>query len=806
MIKKTLKLTLSALLLGAGVMAFAQNQANVIQLGNNGGTTTWKDFAEVINGTAKPTVEVGDTAAWSKVKLELDTLNAAQKAFDDQQLKVDAAQEDYDTENGKIKGLEDALARVQPQTRIPKYSDYDWFNSQRSDYNKVLDYVTNGTGSEPNITYFLTAGLIKALYLSFDGETPVYPVKTVNAENIVTAEWKTVTISEFYTSVIESTTKVSSVKVFMGFAEGSTSDAPKYNYTVGTYGYMSVSGFTSSEKEGMFDAIATTFETMAMQDASATPVPTQAYITAQTNLENQEKVVAAKLATLNAEKKTLATLQKALDNANADVETAKAAYKKQMDDIATAQSNALTAYQNVTLTGNVVADTPITAADFKGTIDGAGYVITTTSQTALFKKFTGQLSNAAVNGTFAGSLVGATFDNVAFWDGSEGRFYNEKGTETDYTTIGSLGFAARKKFGVDFTDKGLLTKLTTESKVYSLSVYNGPNNTPQQNFVVWNSEKNSMTGQTPTGAIGAVTIPTNNFAKSATDDVPAIPNVYYTAQGGNNICAKVVINGDKVNKEPIPNFYCPEDITATELTYNRTFNEGMNSVCLPFVLTKTDKIDALCTYDRETEQGFVFTYVQDEVAANTPMLMKPTAAMNGMELSNVQLNRTNSTQITEATGNEQTKSACFGTFKRITSGQFAGGSTANSVWGLNKGEFQLAGTTATFSPFRIGIVSYANPSNAPRRIIIKNEEGTDITDIIMGGGESGVNDLQETAAFSVEGGQGEIVITSDADFGNAAVYTIDGKVVATANVVAGTNTIDVQKGLYIVMGQKVMVK
>ena len=494
--------------------------------------------------------------------------------------------------------------------------------------------------------------------------------------------------------------------------------------------------------------------------------------------------------------------QQEVKDAEADLKTAQAA----------ADSNAFNNYKSIQLTNNIEVTSSITE-NFDGTINGNNNVITVKGVASVFNdRFYGHLYNAAINGKFAQSINGASFDNVAVNAGNNSfRFYDEDGKlNNDIKSLGQLGFIARSLFGVNDNFTALVT-LDDYTKVYSVSVYNGPNNTAQQNYVTCNKDKEMF------GKDGQVTIPVNNFAKSATDDIASlkIPNVYYVVDG-NNECANVVIEGEKVGEgddKAYKSFYCPEDIKATSLTLNRSLKAGMNSVCLPFVLNRAyGGINAVCTYNQETKDGFVFTFIEGNVPANTPVLLFADNAISEISLSDIQINATDASQITKPTVSKTGKSACYGTFKSVLAGEFEGQTSAESVYGLNAGKFQKAGASATFAPFRVAIVNYAESASvaaAPRRIIIKNEDGDDITDLIIDEDLeiSGVADIEEEAlAFNVSGGQGEIVITSDADYGKVVVYTMDGKAVESANVVAGTTTVNVQKGLYIVMGKKVMVK
>ena len=101
----------------------------------------------------------------------------------------------------------------------------------------------------------------------------------------------------------------------------------------------------------------------------------------------------------------------------------------------------------------------------------------------------------------------------------------------------------------------------------------------------------------------------------------------------------------------------------------------------------------------------------------------------------------------------------------------------------------------------------SDPQGPSRRVsdplAILDEKGIEITDDIITGVK---NVAEETSSLNIAGGQGEIVITSDADYGKVEVYTMAGGVAAVADVMAGTTSVSLQKGIYIVMGKKVMVK
>ena len=799
MIKKTLKFTLSALLLSAAGWAFAEEGPVTL---SDGSKVSWEDFANVINSGKAPAAGVSDAAvneAKAKYDKALEDQTSAASPVKTKQDSINALTKQLAVENDSLTVLEKFRDGIMPQTvtKNLKYSDEPWYKTQRNAFNTFKGiYDTEADGGA--VWYYLpSSGRSKTLYLSF--------VNPGSAQPVTGASYVEVTANKFYDAVIEPTTTetaFTSVKVFLGYkTDDNGQPTEEYNYTVGTNGLYSVPNYSSTTaKEDLLNIVESGFITLGEQSTGATEsVPTEAYTNANNAVQKQQAVVNNLKKQITLKQNELESLQEALDTANETVETTKAAYDKAVEDydaaVAAAASDALKNYQDVTLTGNIDADTPITASDYKGTIDGNNFVINVASGN-LFRKFSGQLSNAAVNGTFAGSYVGATFDNVAVNTGAAFRYYDGGGNQYSGTieSLGQLGFLARESFGVDFAAEKLAKK-SAATIVYDITVYE-PDNKTTQYYVTKN-------GTTLTGETGSdVEIPVNMFAKSATSDLKDINNVYYV-KGGSNVCDNALIV-DKVD------FYCPENITATNLTYERSFNDGINTVCLPFTLSKTGNISALCTYDRETKEKFWFTYVSGSVSANKPALLVANGGFENLNLSGVAIAKTDN-QVVGPEGTDKDNSRSYGTLKAVNSGEFLGEFMSSTIFGLHDGKFEQAITGASFPAFRMVISSINAPAekSAPRRIAIADEYGVDITDMIIDDDYevNGVEDIVSDASeFGISGGQGEIVITSDVDYGKVVVYTVDGKAVAAANVVAGTTAVNVEKGLYIVMGKKVMVK
>ena len=284
-------------------------------------------------------------------------------------------------------------------------------------------------------------------------------------------------------------------------------------------------------------------------------------------------------------------------------------------------------------------------------------------------------------------------------------------------------------------------------------------------------------------------------------------NVYY---GPNNTCENVVITDGQ-------DFFCPVDVTAAAISYNREFKKGMNSVCLPFAVTTKsfEGVTALSTYDREEENKFWFNSVAGTVNANTPLLV--ICGDNGGELNvtadNTVIKKTADNQIAKGS-TASNGSTSYGTFKKVSADEFNGAFNASTIYGLQGGEFHPAkvngSNTATFPAFRMVVASAtAATTAAPRHVGIVDEFGVDITENLLGSDNNNVaaiDGVEAGEAMSIVGGFGVITFTSAEDYGYVNVYSLDGKVAAAAEVVAGTTTVNVAKGLYIVEGQKVLVK
>ena len=549
----------------------------------------------------------------------------------------------------------------------------------------------------------------------------------------------------------------------------------------------------------------------------------------------KDAVETAKNAAADAEA-AVATAQDAYDKAVAEsaakteaATAAEAAVKTAEAGVQTAANNAAKAnYNRVTLTDDVVANEAITLETFTGTILGDGYTITNATGKSLFNHFQGKLSNAAVNGTFAEFTTGASFNNVAYWPGnnSNGAYYDVDNIRTAYSDLGALGFETRDNgFGVDFAANALTSLKTDEgSKVYNFTVYNFTTNNSSADPIISQSAPNYavISDGTINTSAGPLNLPVNTFAQSATDDVEGmgLTNVFYGP--ANNYVA------DEVEITDGEQFCSPVDLTAKSLSYTRTFNakstakasngeDTMTTVCLPFEISKVlnDNIKAVCTFDKagvkDNKNIFWFTRktAGETIGANTPAVF----ITNGEEftlddMENVAISKTTKMIVSRESDNADDDCLAFGNFKRVGIGEFAGDYSAEmgQMYGLQGGVFKPAGEGSTFPAFRMVIKCTQLPivADATRYIRILDERGLDITDDLTTGINNASSD--DMTEFEVMGGVGEIIINTEVDLGGVPVYSMEGKMVKMADVYAGTTNVNVEKGIYIVLGKKVLVK
>lgn len=818
--------------------------------------------------TANENVTAAQTAyteAQSFAKSATESLAAATAAYNNALTTVDGLEKQYSAKNKEIEAYTKQITLL-GEERNGYVTDRDSWSRKLNDLPKTTvqtpipwvsaiiadaqacqkEYALILSGKESsdiNITYKLTKNKFGGNYtlaLSFN-----------NAGTDGTDGWVTKNILEFATALYfddsgnEATKKITSAKIYLGNnpVDAATTEIPiatlpsdndgilqyalnqletlstKSGYYTLNYEYDS----TNATKAKEYNDSIQKYEGKIAEVAATITATNKKATTAQTELDTiQSEINSYTLPQEGKETSQLQDLQKAqqdaqaaktkadtdvtnaktalddaktaLTEANTTLTAAQDAYNKALADV---NASALDNYKQVSLTGNVTADIQIN--NYDGTIIGNGNVITLSNIDALFNVFGGNLSNIAVNGKITHTKgTNVNVSDVAYWmdNSKSGVFYGENiNDKAEFTSIGALGYKVRNNiFGVDFINgTGALTKFSEDTKVYNITMYQPSTTNSFKYYVNLKDGKFYSNG-------AEITLEPNAFIKSESADIEGMENVIING----NECANVVIT----DKKP---FFAPFEIQAENVTYNRTFTPGFNTVCLPFNLSKDldSNIGGVFEYDAETAEKFWFTMIDGSIPANTPALLNTTAGFNDLILNNITIAATPKTQLTEGGSANDGLSKSHGTFKSVNAGQFLGQSQAEKVYGLKAGSstFEPAGANANFPAFRMVISSELAAQNntlrTPRQLGIRDSKGIEITDQFT----TGIESVQaDASSLNVTTGVNEIIISSEADYGKVNIHSIDGKLVTVANVTAGTTTVNVNSGIYIVLGKKVMVK
>lgn len=790
MIKKTLKFALCALLLSAAGSAYADGP---VTLKDGNTTVSWDDFVAVLNGTTSSSVsdtEVKNAQeAYYGVDGSLKTPTnmangkpSARKDSIDKAAELVTAKSNYETADKNLSKWQSQLAVLSTEKVT-----YGWLTGI---YQKAQSFETAfdaGSASSSADFYYIVkkdGWGDNVIYISFTGDpddgqtwtsaTPKAFMDYLKTQTVFYAlyvymgdEYKQVTKNDDNLKV-SSFTSSTSMRYLVQYAVAAiktltTQDDFKYDPNA------------AKRKELQDNINSLTTEDPENDDKTQLDVLYENYETAQTNADNAKAAAITALLNLQAAEKAYAA----------------------------AAASALTNYDEVTLTGDVTATVAVTKP-YSGHINAGGNVITInlTEGTLFGTNFkNATLENAIINGSFATGTTANNYSNVAAWRGTTGVYYDsDNGTSGTISNIGELAFKYRdlQFFSADiFVDEngGKLVKWSKDNQVYDITLY--------QTDATTQFYTNLNNGKFVNNPVSEVS--PNAFYESKTNDFGNIANVIV-----GKTCANVVI-------EDKQSFYCPFDITATNVTLNRKLNAGYNTVCLPFEMTPTNMglgtSDLLCTYDKETPDKFWFNKT-NKVDANTPALVYLANAKELTTLSGVTIKETDKSQLVNYEGATDDPSQACGLFNNTTADDIRGASKTIKVYGLQGGntsdpKFNPAGT-ATFGAFRMVIVSEIAAAEAeqglPQRvrgIAVVDEKGIEINP----GEVSGVEIIDmESSSLTVTPGRGEIIITTDANYGMQTVYTMDGKTVATVNVVEGINTVNVPSGIYVVMGQKVMVE
>lgn len=805
--KKFFKFALLGLLFTGGVAAYAAGDQNKVTL-KSGAEKLW---SEVVSALNNPDVKVPQDVADALEKAQgdyddaVEAQTSAPAAASAKLKELEAAETAAEGAAKELKDLTDQRDHMLPsekeESKLPELLEQSITNAKTFQtafnfYYDADDDEDDGGTKTVALSYYVTGNDTKGygLYLSF--------IPTTDSPNAT--KWIANPILNDFVKALKGK-EFGSVAVYLGkdpktgaFYSGSSNGTAN---VVSDYKYS----------RSLMDVVVNFLVSLRTNKDYVVTGPTAAYTKLLGEIETAQAEATRTAGIVSSLEKEYRNLQNEATNAPAILASATAALntaQKNYDEAkAKAEANAFAEYSEISLKGDVTVETPIKS--YNGTLNGNGYVISLGQDVNhVFDSLTGKLVNVAFNGTISDDMAGAKFATVATFIGNTGAFRDAEGVRTSVEGAGEFGMMIRTKFGMDLVNSKLVS-LSDESLVYDITICKKEGDQQEYVNLINDTFYNASYSE-------GLVIPANTFVQTKTSEaaIRALDNVVY-----NGKCQSVVITDTQVvdGKNVYSPFYCPMDITAEEVSYTRTFKKGTNAVCLPFEISYygigfTKEQVHLCEYDKESKDKFLFKVNGQSLAANTPGVIVVDNKMEPFQLNipkGTTIKKTPEKQIVSTTGADG-ESIAFGTLRTCDREDFQGADdTAHKVFMLvtasdGTQSFKAMSATSNIAPFRTVVYSADGRDKAPARsIAIVDENGVDITDQV-----TGIKNIQSETElpFEVIGGNGEIIIEAEADYGQVEIYSVNGAVVANANIVAGTNNVNVNKGIYIVLGKKVVVK
>jgi|GEM_PF-3948025 len=498
-------------------------------------------------------------------------------------------------------------------------------------------------------------------------------------------------------------------------------------------------------------------------------------------------------------------------------------------------------YKSLKLGSNItISDANFTmgdmAADYK--FDGAGKTVTGSNNTLFGRNYGeisnvkligcnllssnyGEVSNVEVKGGVIGSNHGTVKSSIDNASGSIYNVYDSKGNtaEVDGSKVGTYREIygdknLRNEFGINVATGEV--SMDSNYRLYEVKAYSDSKKAGEIRIVNIADNGAITTHTSDPWKVGAGAFYYVSDIDAATDifanieAANAVENVVYTVNGTDWSCKKAVVSND-----PDMPIYIHESFNAETVSYNRPFNVNAgnaSTICLPFAVDESKLAEVigeggkLLQFNKVEESNdnrtYWFKYVSNGMEANQPYILQFGKNVNGnvFNLSNVDFIATGSGNTTALEQSmEGVGASLCGTFKKQSASELEAG--RYSIYGFQNGEFVRMTGETRFLPTRAYVrrEGYIPTESSAKsyKLGILDENDNDVTAI----------ESVEKAAdkFSVKGGNG--VITVNADKAQAVkVYTAGGALVKSEVVAAGETSISVAAGLYIVNGNKVVVK
>ena len=586
-----------------------------------------------------------------------------------------------------------------------------------------------------------------------------------------------------------------------------TIDENTYTPAVGFIYYHDKNGDIQKSEE-------TTLTSYALTDAVSAFI--QVYRNANANKNIPEYFISSKDTTIWIINPNYKTRKEAANEAKEAAEKAYAAWKSAVET----ESSKKTAWENAVAgveadkeaykTINIAADFNAPATTFDKwpagyTLNGNGHIIETTG--ALFKINEGEINGLATpNGHIANSNPGTVTLSLTKWDELY-RVYKASGEYTNYDTaedaIYSMRNTASFKFGYDIKT-GTVKTLSDATKLYEAKYANASNKSGytfrfnlKDDNLVYDTEafnNNIKGGYTLQNAMLYIE---NNDVTNAVKEQTNVA----VKNGNAYVCKNVKLEEGAGIKE----FYISENVKATNLSYGRDFKQKVVAVCLPFELSadyiETQNIEVY-QFNKVDANGVMWFTEKGSIAANKPCLIR----FSGEQGDGAIFNKL-SEQLLEKTPAELVEN--IGEYKFC--GTYASaypadliGNTQGVLYGVQNGGLVKtdANSTSRLHQFRSYVwqPNAVSANAAPSyKIGLMDEDGNELSTAI----ETVTGEI--VSGFKAKGGDSAVEITTDKAC-QVKVYTLSGALVKSTHVEAGSTSLPVKAGIYVVNGTKVIVK
>ncbi len=519
---------------------------------------------------------------------------------------------------------------------------------------------------------------------------------------------------------------------------------------------------------------------------------------------------------------TVTTAQGKVTAANEKITAANTKIAEQESEIEkiNASINEVNNYKNLSITNNItVTDASFTLGDWGNDyeITGNGNVITYPAGASgnLVGSNRGYISNiGVVNGKIARTNNNSIKIGFETTDQRTYDLYDAAGTHSTAPISGELGYRVRNYFGLTINSDG--TFGTLDKKADNNIVYK----------VEW-TKANTKTASTFYANVNGGDLSYNPAANKKNafvyvQDTDIEAEAFTTGNNivVNGICRNAVFVDDAAEGDD-GWVYIPYAFTAKELTYERTFGaKALATVCLPFEVPSSnfesmglEKIMQFSNVETATNT-YWFQYQEGSMRANEPYVLKfknngeniPNGGKVFQALTDINVAATGSIDRYEVAPSRPGTGAEFlGVFVSTNASMLARG--GYKLYGFGDGVFRpmKISESVKCQAFRTYVKTPEANSLAPEASFTIGELD-EMGNVVNNGGTTGVNTVVADAnTFSVKGGNGAIIVTTG-KAQKVSIYTVGGSLVKASNVEAGTETIPVGVGVYIVNGKKVVVK